>query len=76
MVENDEKRPSPEALLKLAQAEEVAAGQGKLNIPADRFDFLWVVDFPLLSFDKEQKLMKNIKDLKKKYNEVKVLAGP
>jgi aspartyl-tRNA synthetase len=29
-------------------------GQGKLNIPADRFDFLWVVDFPLLSFDKEQ----------------------
>jgi aspartyl-tRNA synthetase len=29
-------------------------GQGKLQIPADRFDFLWVVDFPLLSFDKEQ----------------------
>jgi aspartyl-tRNA synthetase len=28
--------------------------QGKLNIPANRFDFLWVVDFPLLSFDKEQ----------------------
>lgn len=28
--------------------------QGKLNIPSDRFDFLWVVDFPLLSFDKEQ----------------------
>ena len=28
--------------------------QGKLNIPGDRFDFLWVVDFPLLSFDKEQ----------------------
>jgi aspartyl-tRNA synthetase len=28
--------------------------QGKLNIPAQRFDFLWVVDFPLLSFDKEQ----------------------
>ena len=28
--------------------------QGKLKIPADRFDFLWVVDFPLLSFDKEQ----------------------
>ena len=28
--------------------------QGKLNIAADRFDFLWVVDFPLLSFDKEQ----------------------
>jgi aspartyl-tRNA synthetase len=28
--------------------------QGKLVVPADRFDFLWVVDFPLLSFDKEQ----------------------
>ncbi len=28
--------------------------QGKLVIPTDRFDFLWVIDFPLLSFDKEQ----------------------
>jgi aspartyl-tRNA synthetase len=28
--------------------------QGKLSIPTNRFDFLWVVDFPLLSFDKEQ----------------------
>lgn len=28
--------------------------QGRLQVPADRFDFLWVVDFPLLSFDKEQ----------------------
>jgi len=27
---------------------------GKLTIPADRYDFLWVVDFPLLTFDKEQ----------------------
>src|SRR5688500_7782614 len=33
---------------------DVLKGQGKLQIPADRFDFLWVVDFPLLSFDKEQ----------------------
>jgi aspartyl-tRNA synthetase len=33
---------------------EILKGQGKLNIPADRFDFLWVIDFPLLSFDKEQ----------------------
>ena len=33
---------------------EVLKGKGMLNIPADRFDFLWVVDFPLLSFDKEQ----------------------
>jgi aspartyl-tRNA synthetase len=33
---------------------EVLKGMGKLSIPEDRFDFLWVVDFPLLSFDKEQ----------------------
>src|SRR5271169_22925 len=33
---------------------DVLKAQGKLNIPADRFEFLWVVDFPLLSFDKEQ----------------------
>ena len=32
---------------------EVLKGQGKLSLPADRFDFLWVVDFPLLNFDKE-----------------------
>ncbi len=28
--------------------------QGVFNIPSNRFDFLWVVDFPLLPFDKEQ----------------------
>ena len=33
---------------------DVLKGKGKLNIPSDRFDFLWVVYFPLLSFDKEQ----------------------
>jgi aspartyl-tRNA synthetase len=33
---------------------DVLKGQGKLTIPSDRFDFLWVVDFPLVSFDKEQ----------------------
>ena len=32
---------------------EVLKTQGKLVIPTDRFDFLWVVDFPLLSYDKE-----------------------
>ena len=32
---------------------DVLKGQGKLVIPGDRFEFLWVVDFPLLSFDKE-----------------------
>jgi aspartyl-tRNA synthetase len=35
-------------------AAEVLKNHGKLNIPSNRFDFLWVVDFPLLSFDKEQ----------------------
>jgi aspartyl-tRNA synthetase len=33
---------------------DILKAQGKLSIPFDRFDFLWVVDFPLLSFDKEQ----------------------
>jgi aspartyl-tRNA synthetase len=33
---------------------EVLKSQAKLVIPPDQFDFLWVVDFPLLSFDKEQ----------------------
>jgi aspartyl-tRNA synthetase len=33
---------------------EILKAQGKLVIPTDRFNFLWVVDFPLLSFDKEQ----------------------
>src|SRR3954470_22788809 len=33
---------------------DVLKAKGKLQIPSDRFDFLWVVDFPLLSFDKEQ----------------------
>ena len=35
-------------------AADILRAQGKLTIPADRYDFLWVVDFPLLSFDKEQ----------------------
>jgi len=33
---------------------DVLKASGKLDIPSNRFDFLWVVDFPLLSFDKEQ----------------------
>src|SRR5213078_4340382 len=32
---------------------DVLKTQGKLSIDANRFEFLWVVDFPLLSFDKE-----------------------
>jgi len=27
---------------------------GKLTIPADQFNFLWVIEFPLLGFDREQ----------------------
>src|SRR5580693_2660934 len=33
---------------------EVLRSQGKLTIDPTHFNFLWVVDFPLLSFDKEQ----------------------
>ena len=33
---------------------DILKSQGRLSIPQHRFDFLWVVDFPLLSFDKEQ----------------------
>jgi aspartyl-tRNA synthetase len=33
---------------------DVLKSRGKLVIDPNRFDFLWVVDFPLLSFDKEQ----------------------
>jgi aspartyl-tRNA synthetase len=32
---------------------DVLKSQGRLVIDPQRFDFLWVVDFPLLSFDKE-----------------------
>ncbi len=32
---------------------DILKNQGKLVIPSDRFNFLWVVDFPLVSFDKE-----------------------
>jgi len=33
---------------------DILKAQGKLALAANRFDFLWVIDFPLLSFDKEQ----------------------
>ena len=33
---------------------DVLKGNGKVTVDPNRFDFLWVVDFPLLSFDKEQ----------------------
>ena len=33
---------------------DILKAEGKLSIPTNRFDFLWVVDFPLLSFDREQ----------------------
>ncbi|MEN9674851.1 MAG: aspartyl-tRNA synthase [Verrucomicrobiota bacterium] len=32
---------------------EVLKGQGKLAFPADQFNFLWVIEFPLLGFDRE-----------------------
>ena len=33
---------------------DVLKGQGKLVIPANQFNFLWVIEFPLLGFDREQ----------------------
>jgi aspartyl-tRNA synthetase len=33
---------------------DVLKGQGKLVFPADQFNFLWVIEFPLLGFDREQ----------------------
>jgi len=33
---------------------DVLQARGKLALDPNRFDFLWVVDFPLLAFDKEQ----------------------
>jgi len=33
---------------------DVLKSQGKLTIDPQRFDFLWVVEFPLLGFDREQ----------------------
>jgi aspartyl-tRNA synthetase len=32
---------------------DVLKTQGKLVIPADQFNFLWVIEFPLLGFDRE-----------------------
>jgi len=32
---------------------EKLSGMGKMSIPADQFNFLWVIEFPLLMFDKE-----------------------
>ena len=33
---------------------DILKGQGKLVIPADQFNFLWIIEFPLLGFDREQ----------------------
>ncbi len=33
---------------------DVLKAQGKLTIDPSRFDFLWVIEFPLLGFDREQ----------------------
>jgi aspartyl-tRNA synthetase len=35
-------------------AAEILRADGRLALPPGRFEFLWVVDFPLLSFDKDQ----------------------
>jgi aspartyl-tRNA synthetase len=35
-------------------AAEILKQQGRLSIPANQFNFLWVIEFPLLGFDREQ----------------------
>jgi aspartyl-tRNA synthetase len=37
------------------EAAQLLVKRGKLSIPADQWNFLWVVDFPLMSFDEERK---------------------
>jgi aspartyl-tRNA synthetase len=36
------------------EAARLLVQRGRLTIPKDRFNFLWVVDFPLITFDDEQ----------------------
>lgn len=33
---------------------QLLVGRGRLSIPRDQFNFLWVIDFPLISYDEEQ----------------------
>jgi uncharacterized coiled-coil DUF342 family protein len=58
--------------------EKLKKEKGVINDPSEILKQIDGIEFKIqtepMSFDKEQKLMKNIKDLKKKYNEVKVLA--
>ncbi|HVT72751.1 MAG TPA: aspartate--tRNA ligase [Lacunisphaera sp.] len=37
------------------EAAQLLAKRGKLSIPANQWNFLWVVDFPLMSYDEERK---------------------
>ncbi|MDR3144428.1 MAG: aspartate--tRNA ligase [Puniceicoccales bacterium] len=36
------------------ECRDIALAKGKINIPSDMFNFLWVVDFPLMTFDDEK----------------------
>lgn len=36
------------------EAAQLLTKRGHLNIPANQYNFLWVIDFPLMSFDEEQ----------------------
>ena len=37
------------------EAAQLLVKRGKLSIPANQWNFLWVVDFPLMSYDEEKK---------------------
>ena len=58
--------------------EKIKKEKGVINDPSEFLKQIDGIEFKIqtepMSFDKEQKLMKNIKDLKKKYHEVKVLT--
>jgi aspartyl-tRNA synthetase len=36
------------------EAAQLLVKRGKLSIPADQYNFLWVVDFPLMSYDEDE----------------------
>jgi aspartyl-tRNA synthetase len=36
------------------EAAALLQARGRLTVPADQFNFLWVVDFPLMSFDEQE----------------------
>ncbi|MDR2628962.1 MAG: aspartate--tRNA ligase [Puniceicoccales bacterium] len=36
------------------ECRDLAVAKGKIALPSDQFNFLWVIDFPLMTFDEQQ----------------------